>query len=141
MENDSTVYVGLDVHKESITVAYAVGMGEVELLGRYVPGVEDEAFRDLARAWAAAKTDLKHARQRIKSFLLSHGVRYAGNANWGAAHRRWISTYAFPNPWQQLAFDECRRAIVLRFGLHALAQTIDVCLRGTDPTPVNAARS
>ena len=34
MENDSTVYVGLDVHKESITGAYAVGMGDVELLGK-----------------------------------------------------------------------------------------------------------
>ncbi len=146
MENDSTVYVGLDVHKESITIAYAIGMGEVELLGKigtthgdidrlckrlqskgrrvrvvyeagpcgyglyrqlmqkefdcmvcapslipkkpgervktdrrdaiklvralragdlsavYVPGIEDEAFRDLARAWAAAKDDLKQAR-------------------------------------------------------------------------------
>ncbi len=34
MENDSTLYVGLDVHKDSITVAYAIGMGEVELLGK-----------------------------------------------------------------------------------------------------------
>jgi len=34
MENDSTVYVGLDVHKDSIAVAYALGMGEVEQLGR-----------------------------------------------------------------------------------------------------------
>jgi transposase len=34
MENDSTLYVGLDVHKDSITVAYALGMGEVEQLGR-----------------------------------------------------------------------------------------------------------
>lgn len=34
MEHDSTVYVGLDVHKESITIAYAVGIGDVELLGR-----------------------------------------------------------------------------------------------------------
>ncbi|EEA02885.1 hypothetical protein BH160DRAFT_1737, partial [Burkholderia sp. H160] len=184
---------GVRTHKESITAAYAVGIGEVELLGKigtsktdidrlcqrmqskathvrivyeagpcgyglyrqlvqkgfdcmvcapsliprkpgervktdrrdalklvrslragdlssvYVPGVDDEAFRDLARAWAAANADLKHARQRVKSFLLSHGVRYTGSANWGPAHRRWISTFAFPNHWQQLAFDECRR--------------------------------
>ena len=195
MEHDSTVYVGLDVHKESITVAYAVGMGEAELLGKigttktdidhlckrlqskarhvhvvyeagpsgyglyrdlthegfecmvcapslipkkpgervktdrrdalklvrslragdlsavHVPDVEDEAFRDLARAWAAAKADLRQAHQRLKSFLLVHGVRYTGNANWGPAHRRWVSTFAFPNHWQQLAFDECRRTI------------------------------
>lgn len=195
MEHDSTVYVGLDVHKESITVAYAIGMGEVELLGKtgttktdtdrlckrlqskgrhvrivyeagpcgyglyrqlmdkgfdcmacapslipkkpgervktdrrdsiklvralragdlsavYVPSVEDEAFRDLARAWAAAKDDLKHARQRLKSFLLSHGVRYTGSANWGPAHRHWLSEYSFGNEWQQLAFDEHRRTI------------------------------
>jgi hypothetical protein len=34
MEHDSTLYVGLDVHKDSITVAYALGAGEVELLGK-----------------------------------------------------------------------------------------------------------
>jgi hypothetical protein len=34
MRNHSTVYVGLDVHKESITVAYAVDAGEVESLGK-----------------------------------------------------------------------------------------------------------
>lgn len=149
MEDDSTVYVGLDVHKESITAAYALGAGEVEVLGRtgtktdidrlckrlqskarhicivyeagpcgyglyrqlvqkgfdcmvcapslipkkpgervktdrrdavklvrslragdlsrvYVPTVDDEAFRDLARAWVSAKDDLKRARQRLK---------------------------------------------------------------------------
>ncbi|HEY3597107.1 MAG TPA: IS110 family transposase [Paraburkholderia sp.] len=195
MENDSTLYVGLDVHKDSITVAYAIGTGEVEVLGRigttktdidrlckrlqskarhvcvvyeagpcgyglyrqliqkgfdcmvcapsliprkpgeriktdrrdavklvrslragdlsavYVPSVEDEAFRDLARAWVSAKDDLKQARQRLKSFLLSHGVRYTGSANWGPAHRHWLSQYSFGNEWQQLAFEEHRRTI------------------------------
>ncbi|MCY0855819.1 IS110 family transposase [Cupriavidus sp. D39] len=195
MEHDSTLYVGLDVHKDSITVAYALGAGEVELLGKigtskadidrlckrlqskasririvyeagpcgyglyrqlagkgfecmvcapslipkkpgervktdrrdavklvrslragdlsavYVPSVEDEAFRDLSRAWVNAKDDLKRARQRLKAFLLSHGVRYSGRADWGPAHRRWISTFAFDTVWQQLAFDEYRRAI------------------------------
>ncbi|CAN7677245.1 IS110 family transposase [Cupriavidus necator] len=195
MEHDSTLYVGLDVHKDSITVAYAIGMGEVELLGKigtskadidrlckrlqskarririvyeagpcgyglyrqlagkgfecmvcapslipkkpgervktdrrdavklvrslragdlsavYVPSVEDESFRDLSRAWVSAKDDLKRARQRLKAFLLSHGVRYTGRADWGPAHRRWISAFAFDTVWQQLAFDEYRRTI------------------------------
>ncbi len=195
MENDSTLYVGLDVHKDSITVAYAIGTGEVELLGKigttqadierlckrlqskarnirivyeagpcgyglyrqlvrkgfecmvcapsliprkpgdhiktdrrdaaklvrslragdlsavYVPSVEDEAFRDLARAWVIAKDDLKRARQRVKAFLLSHGVRYTGSADWRPAHRRWVSAYSFDSAWQQFAFEELRRAI------------------------------
>ncbi|AOJ64234.1 transposase [Burkholderia ubonensis] len=195
MENDSTLYVGLDVHKDSITVAYALGNDEVELLGKigttqadierlckrlqskarrvcivyeagpcgyglyrelvqkafdcmvcapsmiprkpgervktdrrdaaklvrllragdlsavYVPSVEDEAFRDLARAWVSAKDDLKRARQRLKAFLLSHGVRYVGRADWGPAYRRWVSTHAFASAWQQLAFEEHRRSI------------------------------
>ncbi|WP_216108162.1 AraC family transcriptional regulator ligand-binding domain-containing protein [Burkholderia plantarii] len=34
MTDDSAVYVGLDVHKESITVAYAIDAGEVESLGK-----------------------------------------------------------------------------------------------------------
>ncbi|MEX3613220.1 MAG: IS110 family transposase, partial [Burkholderia gladioli] len=29
MGNDSTVYVGLDVHKDSVTIAYAIDAGEI----------------------------------------------------------------------------------------------------------------
>jgi hypothetical protein len=32
VENDSILYVGLDVHEDSIMVAYAIGMSDVELL-------------------------------------------------------------------------------------------------------------
>ncbi|MBP0621532.1 IS110 family transposase [Cupriavidus consociatus] len=207
MKDDSTLYVGLDVHKDSITVAYAIGLAEVEVLGKigttqceverlckrlqskakhvclvyeagpcgyglhrqlaakgfdcmvcapsliprkpgeqvktdrrdaiklvrslragdlsavHVPTVEDEAFRDLARAWAAARQDLKQARQRLKSFLLLHGVRYVGRANWGPAHRRWISTFSFDSPWQQLAFNEHRRTIEDRLAQCARLET------------------
>ena len=34
MNNTSTLYVGLDVHKESITVAYAINSEPVELMGK-----------------------------------------------------------------------------------------------------------
>ncbi len=166
MESDSPLYAGLDVHKDSITVAHALSTGEVELLGRigttqtdidrlckrmqskarcirvayeagpcgyglyrqlvqkgfdcmvyapsliprkpgervntnrrnavklvwllrtrdlsavFVPTVDDEAFRDLARACVSAKDDMKRARQRLKAFLLSHGVCSTGRADW-----------------------------------------------------------
>ena len=51
MEHDSTVYVGLDVHKESITVAYALGAGEVEVLGKT----------------GTTKTDIDHLCKRLQS--------------------------------------------------------------------------
>ncbi|MFM0557838.1 IS110 family transposase [Paraburkholderia sediminicola] len=210
MEDDSTLYVGLDVHKDSITVAYSIGMSDVELLGKigttqieidrlckrlqskarrvrvvyeagpcgyglyrrliakgfdcmvcapslipqkpgdrvktdrrdaiklvrslragdlsavHVPTVEDEAFRDLARAWSSARDDLKQARQRLKSFLLSHGVQHSGRANGGPAHRRWLSTLSFSSAWQQLAFNEHRRTIEDRL---AQCERLEVALR------------
>jgi transposase len=199
MRNDSTVYVGLDVHKESIVAACAVDYGEVQALGQvgireyewerlckrmqskaakvvfvyeagpcgyalqrffsrkgydckvcapslipkkagdqvktdrrdaeklvrqlrvgdlsfvHVPDERDEAFRDLVRAWGAAKEDLKRAKQRLKSFLLVHGVRYEGKATWNDAHRRWLSEFTFQQAWSQLAFQEHRRTLEDRY--------------------------
>jgi transposase len=210
MQNDSTLFVALDVHKDSITVAYALDHGEIETLGKtgtsqieidrlckrlkakgrhikvvyeagpcgyglqrrltakgfecmvcapsliprkpgervktdrrdaiklvrslragdltavHVPSVEDEAFRDLARAWASARSDVKRARQQLKAFLLSHGVRYTGSANWGPAHRRWLAAVSLGNTWQDLAYNELRRTIEDRL---AQCQRLEAALR------------
>jgi hypothetical protein len=39
---------------------------------------------------------LKQAKQRLKSFLLVHDVRYTGKANWNEAHRHWLARFVFP---------------------------------------------
>ncbi len=72
----------------------------------YVPNVDDEAIRDLSRAREDAVLDQKAARQRLKSFLLRHGIRYEGQANWNEAHLRWLAELILPNPVQQIVFQE-----------------------------------
>jgi transposase len=77
----------------------------------YVPGVEEEASRDLARAREDTLKDLNAATQRLKAFLLRQEIRYTGRANWGPAHLRWLATVVCPTPAQQLVFQACVRAV------------------------------
>lgn len=214
MSKDNTVFVGLDVHKDSIVAAYCLGFGEIQDLGQigvldrdldrlckrmqskasvvefvyeagpcgyglqrflskrgfvcrvcapslisrkpgdrvktdrrdaeklvralrnddlsfvHVPDVRDEAFRDMVRAWGGAKEDLKRAKQRLKSFLLIHSVRYTGKADWREAHRRWLSRFTFPETWSQLAFEEHRRSVEERL---AQCQRLEALLREAAP--------
>jgi transposase len=101
-----------------------------DLSAVYVPTVDDKAFRDLSCSWASAKDDLKRARQRLKAFLLLHGVGFTGRVDWGPSHRRWLSTFAFDSAWQQLAFEEYRRAIEDRL---AQGDRLEAALRETVP--------
>ena len=77
----------------------------------YVPEVEDEAIRDLSRAREDAIGDLKAAKYRLKAFLLRQDIRYAGKANWGPAHLRWLAEVVCPTPAQQIVFQEYVRAV------------------------------
>jgi transposase len=101
-----------------------------DLTAVHVPEVADEALRDLVRAWGAAKHDLRQARQRLKSFLLMHDVRYAGTAKWGPAHRRWLAEFTFPQPWSQIAYQEHLHAIEERV---ARCERLETSLREAAP--------
>jgi transposase len=77
----------------------------------YVPTVADEAIRDLCRARADARRDLKSAKFRLKAFLLRPDIRYPGRATWGPAHLRWLSEVGCPTPAQPIVFPEYGRAV------------------------------
>jgi transposase len=65
-----------------------------------VPTGAAEAMRALTRARDEALRDLQDAKLRRKALWLRHDSRYTGQANGGAAHRRWLSAVVCPTPAQ-----------------------------------------
>ena len=82
-----------------------------DLTAVYVPGIEDEAIRDLCRARDDARGDVNAAKYRLKAFLLRHDIRYTGRADWSKKHLRWLSTVVCPTPAQQIVFQEYVRSV------------------------------
>jgi len=64
MKHDSTLYVGLDVQKDSITVDYALGTGEVELFNK-----SGSTKTDIDRLCKRLQSKARHV--RLGSGLLS----------------------------------------------------------------------
>lgn len=77
-----------------------------ELTPVWVPGVEQEAMRDLTRARSDAKHVERQARQRLNAFLLRHTQVYRGKTRWTQAHWRWLEAVRFEHPVQQLVFQD-----------------------------------
>lgn len=82
-----------------------------ELTAIHVPGIEDEAIRDLSRAREDAMRDLKAGKYRLKAFLLRQDIRYEGRANWSPAHLRFLARVVCPTAAQQIVFQEYLRSI------------------------------
>lgn len=96
--------------RDSVSLARLLRSGDLSPV--YIPEIEDEAMRDLGRAREDALSDLKAAKQRLKSFLLRHDIGYQGKANWGPAHLRWLADdVAMPTAAQRIVFQEYVRAI------------------------------
>ena len=61
-----------------------------EIVAVTVPGVEQEAARDLVRARDAVRGDLMRARHRLSKLLLRHGIVYCGGKSWTGSHDLWL---------------------------------------------------
>jgi transposase len=95
--------------RDALQLARLLRAGELTPI--HIPGIEDEAIRDLSRAREDAMRDLKAAKYRLKAFLLRQDIRYEGRASWSAAHLRWLARVVCPTPAQQIVFQEYLRAI------------------------------
>jgi transposase len=56
-----------------------------------VPGIEEEALRDLVRAREAVRVDLMRCRHRLSKLLLRHGIRFDDGRAWTERHRAWLA--------------------------------------------------
>jgi transposase len=82
-----------------------------DLTAVYIPEPTDEAIRDLCRARTDAVDDLRRCRQRLKSFLLRHGYRYSGRANWSQPHMRYLRELVLPHPAMKTILEEYLQGI------------------------------
>jgi transposase len=82
-----------------------------ELTAVYVPEPTDEAIRDLCRARTDAVDDLRRCRHRLKGFLLRHGFRYQGKANWSQPHMRYLRELVLPHPAMKTILEEYLQGI------------------------------
>jgi transposase len=80
-----------------------------EIVAVTVPGVEQEAARDLVRAREDVRGDLMAARHRLAKLLLRQGIVYSSGKAWTGAHDRWLraqrQTAPFAASGPALAFD------------------------------------
>lgn len=95
--------------RDAVEIARLLRSGDLTAV--YVPSVEDEAIRDLARAREDTMRNLKAAKLRLKAFLLRLGMAYTGRARWNDAHRRYLAKVVCPTPAQQIVFQESLRTV------------------------------
>jgi transposase len=76
-----------------------------------VPGLEEEALRDLVRAREAVRVDLMRCRHRLSKLLLRHGIRFDDGPAWSQRHRDWLARITLPWPAAQATMLDAQGAI------------------------------
>jgi transposase len=95
--------------RDARTIARLLRAGELTAV--YVPEPTDEAIRDLCRSRTDAIDDQRRCRFRLKAFLLRHGYRYQGKANWSQPHMRYLRELVLPHPAMKTILEEYLQGI------------------------------
>ena len=95
--------------RDARTIARLLRAGELTAV--YVPEPTDEAIRDLCRSRTDAIDDQRRSRLRLKAFLLRHGYRYQGKANWSQPHMRSLRELVLPHPAMKTILEEYLQGI------------------------------
>src|SRR5664279_2428393 len=81
-----------------------------ELTPVRVPGLAEEAARDLVRAREDARGDLMRARHRLSKLLLRRGIVWEEHA-WTGTHELWLTRQRFAERPLQIAYEEALAAM------------------------------
>lgn len=91
--------------RDAIKLATFLRSGELTPV--WVPGVEQEAMRDLTRARDDMKSQERKARQQLNAFVLRHGHHWPrGKSRWTKTHYNWLESIAFEQPYLQIVLQE-----------------------------------
>jgi len=80
--------------KDALHLARLLRLDEISTVT--VPGVDQEAARDLVRAREDCRGDLMRARHRLSKLLLRHGIVYYSGQAWTGKHDQWLRHEARP---------------------------------------------
>jgi transposase len=84
-----------------------------EIVEVRVPGVAEEAARDLVRAREDVRGDLMRCRHRVSKLLLRQGIVYCGGPTWNGVHEAWLRGQRFTHRGVQVAFDADLEAMLM----------------------------
>jgi len=96
---------------DALHLARLLHLGEIVEVT--IPGVAQEAARDLVRAREDARGDLMSSRHRLSKLLLRQGIVYYGGKAWTAKHEMWLRSHRFDQPALQMAFDSSFEAMLM----------------------------
>jgi transposase len=96
--------------RDAERLARLLAAGELSFVR--VPTLDEERFRDLARAREDIRRDLVRARHRISTLLLRRGIRFAGPRRaWTRDHMDWLRSRRFEDAPSTITFRDYLAAL------------------------------